>query len=336
MNELKHILLRNQWVNGWEYGILRSFENTIARVTGAEIINYPEKKIPNAILKRVGHGMNKAKYRNLLPKTTFKPEADILWVILMGPENFELDLYKGWQKSAGKKILYLCDTLPMQMHIIKRLFSNNDFDICITAFEEAVPHLEKLTNRKWYGLVQAAPADIFEPTPFEERIIHFSAYGRRFPRFHEVLINFCAKNKLYYDYTTHDGKHPTTEATELYKQYAWHVSHSLFNISWPVELTNPQRAGNLCPITARWFEAGLGGCIIIGNGPDNQKFTDELCDNIVEEIDPFASIENIYNQLDSLWSRREDLFKKSQQIREANLERWSWEARVNQILTLLK
>ena len=105
MGELKHVILKNQDVNGWEYGILRSFEKTIANVTGAEIINYPKKQISPTFLKRFGHGMDISKYRNLIPKTTFKPEADVLWVILMGPENFELDLYKGWQKSAVKKML---------------------------------------------------------------------------------------------------------------------------------------------------------------------------------------------------------------------------------------
>lgn len=335
MDQLKHVILKNQDVNGWEYGILRSFENTIARVTGAEIINYPEKKIPNAILKRVGHGMNKIKYRNLLPKTTFKPEADILWVILMGPENFELDLYKGWQKSAVKKILYLCDTLPLQMDTIKRLFSHDDFDLYITAFEDAIPTLQSITGRKWHGLVQAAPPELFKSSPFEERSIHFSNYGRRFPAFHYALLDFCNQNNLYYDYTTHDAKHPTADATELYKQYAWHLSHSLFNICWPVELTSPERAGYLKPITARWFEAALSGCIIIGKSPDNVKFDFDLDKSLVEQINPFEDKKTIFKRLDELWENREVLFVKSQKIRDENKERWSWENRINQILQWL-
>jgi len=335
MPDKKHVLLRNQWVNGWEFGIVRAFEDTIASITGAAIVNYPDRPIPQSVMKHIGHGMNRDWLRTFLPRTNFPIDADVLWIILMGPENLELDLYTGWQQNAKKKVVYLCDTLPMQMENIKKLFSNNNFDICITAFEEAVPILENATNRKWYGLVQAAPKDLFVSAAYEERVIHFSNYGRRFPLFHEALINFCAKKKLYYDYTTHDGKHPAVPAEELYKQYAWHVSHSLFNVSWPVEMTSPDRAGYLRPITPRWFEAGLAGCIVIGKGPDNPKFTSELCENMVEEIDPYTNIENIYSQLDSLWNRREDLFKKSQLIREANLERWNWEARVKYILTLL-
>ncbi len=332
---MKQVVLRNQWINGWEYGIVRAFEDTIALMTSANIIHYPERHISPSLINRMGQGMNKGKYRKFLPKANFQPEADVLWVILMGPENFELDLFTGWQKSAKKKIVYLCDTLPYQMDTIKRLFSNDDFDICITAFEEAVPELEKITKRKWYGLVQAAPNALFKPVPYEEKIIHFSAYGRRFPVFHESLMDFCNQNSLYYDYTTHNGQHPTADATELYKQYAWHVSHSLFNVSWPVEMTNPQRAGYLRPITPRWYEAGLSGCIIIGRGPDNKKFYEELCDGIVEEINPFETKEHIFKQLDYLWENRIILYEKSQQIRSANSVRWSWENRVNTILNLL-
>lgn len=331
----KHLVLQNQWVNGWEYGIVRAFEDAIARITGAKIINYPERHIHPAVMQRVGQGMNKGKYRKYLPKVAFAPEADVLWVILMGPENYELDLYKGWEKSAAKKIVYLCDTLPFQMETIKRLFSNNNFDLCITAFEEAVPQLEKVTQRKWHGIVQAAPTELFVASPLEERKIHFSAYGRRFPVFHEALIDFCGQNNLYYDYTTHDGRHPTADARELYKQYAWHLSNSVFNVSWPVELTNPQRAGYLRPITPRWFEAGLSNCIIVGKGPDNPKFYDELCTNIVHEVDPFQSKQKIFRRLDVLWQSRKALFDKSSHFRSDNAYRWSWDHRVNTILNLL-
>jgi hypothetical protein len=335
MPDVKHLLLRNQWVSGWEYGVLRSFENAIVKITGAEIINYPERKISSKLLSYMGHGMDKDKYRFLLPKAKFTPDADVLWVILMGPENFELDLYKGWQNSAKKKVLYLCDTLPKQMNAIKKLFSNNTFDVCMTAFEDAIPELEKLTNHKWHCVLQGAPTDLFEPAPFEERLIHFTSYGRRFPPFHNALLEYCKKNNLYYDYSTQAKLPATANVSEVYKQYAWHLTHSLFNVSWPLELTNPQNAGYLRPITTRWFEAGLSACINIGKGPDNPKFHKDLTPDIVEEINPYESMENIHKQLDNLWHRREDLFKKNLERREANKERWDWDNRVNTMLTLL-
>ena len=332
---MKHVLIRNQWLSGWEYGVLRTLENTIAKFTGAEIIQYPERHIPRLLIKNMGHGMSRGKYRYLLPKVKFAPEADVLWVVLMGPETFELDLYKGWQQSTKKKVLYLCDTLPKMMNTIKRLFSDNTFDVCMTAFEDSIPELEKITNHKWHCVMQAAPKDLFVPAPFKERLIHFSSYGRRFPPFHHALLEYCSRNKLYYDYSAHAKLPATADVNEIYKQYAWHLTHSLFNVSWPLELTNPQNAGNLRPITTRWFEAGLSACINIGKGPDNPKFHTELSPDIVEEINPFESMGNIHKQLDNLWNNREILFKKSQERREANKERWDWDYRVNEMLSLL-
>ncbi len=58
----------------------------------------------------------------------------------------------------------------------------------MTAFEDAIPELEKLTNHKWHCVLQGAPPDLFDPAPFEERLIHFTSYGRRFPPFHNALL----------------------------------------------------------------------------------------------------------------------------------------------------
>jgi hypothetical protein len=332
---MTHLVLQNQHLQGWEYGIVRSFEDAICKLTGASLIHYPRPQIPKKLLPYFSQGYKRAKYRHLLPKTEFTPSCDVLWVVLMGPETYNLDLYQGWQKSAKKKVVYLCDTLPFQMDTIKRLFSDNDIDLCITAFAEAIPELEKVTGRKWHGLVQAAPVELFYPTPMNERLIHFSAYGRRFPAFHELLIDFCAANNLYYDYTTHDGRHPAAPPLELYEQYAWHVRHSLFNVSWPVELTNPQRAGSLRPITPRWFEGGLSGCILLGQGPQNDMFLKELCNDIVVNFDPFAEKQQMFRQLDNIWSSRIQFFQQFQQHAKANRERWGWENRVNTILDLI-
>lgn len=193
-------------------------------------------------------------YRKYFPCQEFELQADVAWCILMGPENYQLDLFKNWNIRCKTKILYLFDTLPAQYPLIKRLFSNNIWDILITSFNDAVADLENITGRKWHSIEQAADIDLFKPVPVNDRLIHFSSYGRRYPEVHLAIKDFCVSNGLCYDYTTHDGKHPVVDSTELYRQYAWHLSHSLFTLSWPVELTNPSRAGHLHPITCRWFK----------------------------------------------------------------------------------
>jgi len=312
---MKHVLIKNDNLNGWEYGTLRSFEDSIVKVTGASILSIPDYQFAKKYLHHLGHGMNKSFLRNYLPKQPFTVEADVVWYILMGPENYKLDLFSGWNEKVKTKILYLYDTLPHQYPLITKLFSGNVWDICITSFNDAVDDLEKLTQHKWYCVEQASDALLFKGSTLSDRFIHFTSYGRRLPEFHQALLEFCSSNGLYYDYTTHDGKNPTIDPKELYKQYAWHLNHSLFTISWPVELTNPARAGHLNPITCRWFEAAASGTIIAGKCPDNSVFADWLDPNLVEELNPFGTKQQLFKQLDHLWDKRTDLFQKCQQIR---------------------
>jgi len=332
---MNHVLIKDTQLNGWEYGMLRSFESAIVKETGAFTFEIPPYTFASKYLHHFGHGMNRGIYRKHFPKQELNCKADVAWCILMGPENYCLDLYKNWESSCKTKILYLYDTLPAQYPLIKRLFSNNTWDILITSFNDAVDDLKKITGREWHCVEQAADADLFQPVPSNERIIHFSSYGRRYPALHEVIKEFCRSNGLYYDYTTHDAKHPVVDATELYQQYAWHLSHSVFTLSWPVELTNPARAGHLHPITCRWFEAAASGTAILGKQPANAAFEDWLGMDLVFGIDPASDRQHLFKKLEEAWYNRENLLDKSSLLRRKKINNWTWNERVNRIVSWL-
>ncbi len=333
---MKHILIRDSQLNGWEYGMLRSFEEAIIAQTGAEIAELPDYSLAGRFLDRFGHGLKRGKYRKYFPKQQFCPGSGVVWYILMGPENYQLDLFRGWETKAEKKILYLYDTLPGQYPLIKKLFSDNKWDLLITSFNDAVDDLQQLTGRKWHCVEQAADSGLFQPVPFSGRSIHFSSYGRRHPVLHEVLKEFSAKKGLYYDYTTHDAKHPVADAKELYKQYAWHLCHSLFTISWPVELTNPARAHHLRPITCRGVEAAACGAIVLGAPPANPAFEKSFTADAVVRLDPAGSREELLSALEKIWENRNRLFEQAYLLRERHNGEWTWNRRVQEIIELLK
>jgi hypothetical protein len=333
---LKHILIRDRQLNGWEYGMLRSFESTIRSATGASIVDIPDYEFASRYLHHFAQGTNKAAFRKYLPRQRFSGDpADVAWYILMGPENYRLDLFTGWERNYKTKILYLFDTLPAQYPLIKKLCSDGTWDILITSFNDAVQDLQTLTGRRWHCVPQAADLSVFPQVAFEERVIHFSAYGRRYPALHETLKEFCAYNKLYYDYTTHDGQHPVVDAEELYKQYGWHLSHSLFTFSWPVELTNPARAGHLRPITCRWFEAAAAGTIVIGQRPGNVSFDSLFPAETIISLDPNAGRNILFSQLENIFNDRIHLFRSREKSREDHIEKWIWPDRVKNILALI-
>jgi hypothetical protein len=314
--------------------MLRALENEIIRQTNASVVNIPDYD-NNILLKKSAHGMRLDKVRTVLPKKPLQVDADVVWFILMGPENHVLDLFSQWDIKAKHRIVYIFDTLPPQFNLVKRLYSNDQFNIRITSFPDAVEDLESITGKKWFAIEQAVPEDLFVPVPFEKKVIHFSSYGRKLPVFHDILLEFCKKNNLYYDFTTHDAKHPTAPEEDLYRQYAWHMSHSLFTVSWPVELTNPKRAGNLHPVTCRWFEAAAAGTCIIGQKPGNNTFDEMLHPDIVIDIDPFSAPAEITKRLEFIWSAREQMAEKARRIQESNTGKWTWTERVHRMMQIL-
>jgi hypothetical protein len=332
---LKHLLIRNPRLIGWEYGMLRAFEEEIIRQTDAAVSETPYYGLP-VVLNRIGHGMRWDPARAYLPKKELEiDEVDVLWYVLMGPENHELDLFKSWSAKAKHRIVYLYDTLAPQFSLMQKLFSGNDFNIRITSFSDAVPHLEKLTGQRWHAVEQAVPAGLFTPVPAEKKIIDFSSYGRRFPVFHQALLEFCKSNGLYYDYTMHAVKNPTAPEDELYRQYAWHLTHSKFTVSWPVELTNPVRAGIMHPITCRWFEAAASSTVIIGRKPGNDQFGNLLAEDLVTEINPFDEKAKILQRLDQIYANFHILQSKADEVELQNRGKFTWENRVKRILQLL-
>lgn len=284
---MKHILLENPNYSGFEYGSLKSFEESIIRSLKAEKISYPDLNyLTQTINKKILPGTNKDFLRSYIPKHEINIDGDVLWIILMGPEDFQLDIYKGWKNKNMLKIVYLFDTLPHQFKLIKKLFSNNDIDILITSFNDAIPYLEKETQRKWHYIPQGVPDFFYEPDTNKVRSIAFSSYGRKNESVHGVIKNFCTHHKLYYDYSMSKGIQKDIHPIEAYKQYAWHLKNSIFNISWPVELTNPKRANYLNPITVRWFENATAGVATIGKSPSNILFNDELYEDMVIHLNP--------------------------------------------------
>jgi len=327
---MKHTIIYDPLLNGWEYGMLRSFERVIIEEMHAVRMSIPTSRY-DRIIHHFGHGMDWGKYRKYFQRESFGFEGDAIWYILMGPENYRLDLFKDWQDKSKVKILYLFDTMPSQYRAVKRICERDHWDILVTSFNDAREDLEKLTGRSWHAVEQAVDDKLFKSVPFNERVIHFSSYGRRDAKLHGQLLEYCDKHGLYYDYTTHDGRHPIVDSSELYKQYAWHLSHSVFTFSWPVEMTNPQRAGHLRPVTCRWFEAVGAGTVIVGQEPGNKDFRNYFGAPVVEPFPFNAGKAEVFARLDELMAAAPQLYDRINSLREEKLGQLNWQDRVHRI-----
>lgn len=332
MPALKHIVLTNSNLCGFEYGVLRDFEDEIIRITGGERVESPFRKLPGFVERRVGHGTRYGELRKLIPKAEHHLKADVLWAVLMGPESFALDLFRKWDDGVGLKILYLFDTMEQQLPSIRRVLKSTNWDYTFTSFAGAVPFLEEQTQRRWLVAPQGVKLERFYPAPPQEKLISFCAFGRRLENVHQSVKAYCQATGKHYEYTTATGMQPQLDPRESYEMYAWHLNHAIFNFCWPVERTNPTRVRTFSPITCRWFEAAASGNVIIGQPPTDPTFESIFGKDFVLSIDADAGVKALNQFWDNLWSERERRLQAALERRERLSQQWSWEGRVREIL----
>jgi len=330
----RHVLLTVRGSHGFQYGMLRDFEGEIVRLTGATVVPIPEWPAPPAVKDRLAHGTRYAPLRRFVPRRGgFGVDADVLWLVLMGPEASWLDLYRAWDRRVGYRIVYVYDTFAEQLPALRRLSAAARWDLMITSFPDAVPMLERETGRPWAAVPQGVLVDRFLPVPAEKREIGLSSYGRRIEPVHQAIDRWSDETGVHYDATIASAINPGVSPAYLYKQYAFHLRHSWFTVAWPVERTNPSRAGALSPITCRWFEAGAAATTLIGAPPRDPAFVELFGEGAVLPLDPAPrSPGETREAVAALWGRRHEHLRAAEARRAARIGTWTWEARVREIL----
>lgn len=309
-------------------------QNAIQMATNADTLFLPDL---SRFEKYFIQGSQWRKCRKLIKKKKLNINSNIqvLWYILMGPENYRLDLFTGFE-DVTHKIIYFFDTLPHQIDLINNLKLNKYFSLRISSFNDSILFLQERTNYKWHYIPQASCRPNKTIDKIDDKKIAFCSYGRGSEKLNHVIRKFCKKNFIYFDFTHESQGNLKSSNFDLYKSYLWHTSMSIFNVSFAVEVTNPERAGFLSPITCRWFEAILSSNIVIGQAPRNPEFKKIFPSNFVQNINLNCSEEEIYQQIQNLWDNREVLFKSIYDgISDSMFYLYEWEFRVLEICNLL-
>lgn len=334
MPGLKHLVLTNSRPFGFAYGMLHDFEAAIVAETGAERVEAPP--VGAFVARKLGHGMRFGRFRTLVPRRRLPLEADVVWTVVMGPEDCDLDLCKDWDRGSRVRILYVYDTFRHQVPALRRILGAGRWTFAVTSFPAAVPFLEKATRHPWRAVPQGVSPERFLAGPSAaERPIAFSALGRKLDGAHEAANEFSrALGKLYVTSMPAEQLEGKTQSA-IYDQYADTLRRSTFTISWPVELTNPERSRDFPALTCRWFEAAASGTPIIGRAPADPTFDALVGRDAIVEISGPANREAVARQLPAIWERRDEYVRRAIALRAARIESWSWRARVREILSWL-
>lgn len=328
----KHLMIIDTQLVGREYGTLASFQQSIIDYTKADIYFLP-------FLSKLEKRLHQTSRFSFLRKIFLKKKRivlhnnyDVLWYICMGPENYRFDVLEGFE-NIPNRIIYLFDTLPHQLKLIKKIARRNDFNYQITSFNDAQPILEKLTNSKWYFIQQASSKRYFKEYLLKDKEVAFTSFGRGNSRLNEIIQQFCDENNLIFERTHESSGKVITNNVLLYKHYCRILSKSVFNICYPVEITNPNRAGELSPITCRWYESILARNIVLGERPKNPNFGKIFPKEFVHMLDLNCTNLEIKNQLNYYWQNKDDLFDAlyNQQMEDS----YDWVNRVEEINNLI-
>lgn len=332
---LNHVVLTDTTLRGPEYGVLRDFEDEVVRITRGQRIASPKRKLPGFVQRRIAHGTRLSGIRAWVPPARCELKADVLWVILMGPEAFTLDLFHDWERAAGFKILYLFDTMEKQLPSIRRVLQSARWDLTVTSFQGAIPFLEEHTQREWHCVPQGVKLERFHPADASRKVIDFCAYGRRLEKIHNSIKQDCFSTGKQYDYTIAASLQNQLDPVDCYQIYSWHLAHAIFNFCWPVEVTHPERVLSFSPITCRWFEAAASGNVIVGQAPQDPGFTQLFGPNLVVPINRLAGEDDLLALWHNLWQNRHLHLQSAWERRAALAHKWSWESRVLEILKLI-
>ena len=329
MNRPTHALLVDQRLHGFAAGMQRDLEAAIVRRTGAVIIPAPYPWPIRLVRRYTAAGTRYAGLAAMVPRRSFPIRCGELWVVAMGPPDFPLWYYRGWDQNASHTRLYLFDTFEFQLPTLRRLLAAGRWDQLITSFPAAVPVLERATGRRWQAVLQGVDPARFHPLPAgTEPVIGFSSYGRKLPTVHSAVAAFAARVGLNFDFTVASGLDPALDPRDNYQSYAWHLRQSWFTVSWPVEVTHPSRAGSFSPVTCRWFEAAASGTVVIGAAPTDPAFEAAFGPGFVEPLDPDAPPDKLHARLAELWDRRYELRAKRLTLAAERSHKWTWDERV--------
>ncbi len=331
---MEHLLIIDPSLQGREYGTLSAFQFSIEHITSSTSIILPEYNFFEKRFLQSSRWRFLRRFSRKRKLSQSKINADVLWYVLMGPENYRLDMFNGYE-HIPIKILYFFDTLPHQFRLIAKLKLDDMFNIKITSFPDALETLEAITKSKWEYIPQASITSSFLPD-LKKKSIAFCSYGRSNQRLNEIIKKFCSNNNLYFHCTNEGQGKIQTSNLELYHCYLWHTAQAVFNVSFSVESTHPSRAGILSPITCRWFEAILSRNIVIGHSPSTKEFEELFPNEFVQEINLECADDQIYRQIEGLWKIREELYQKVYgHLNERFFEKYLWDSRVFEICKLI-
>jgi hypothetical protein len=262
------------------YGMVVDFEETVAANSDADVIAVP---LPSrrARLAALTRG------RRIRPVAPPGSDYDLCLFVAMDPNWVPSLRYVSQLRVRARRVaVYLFDSWLRDVEMLRRhRRAWSLVDDVFVSFNHAVETYARHLDCRVRYLPQAVDGRRFHPHR-NERPIDILSVGRRLESVHKELLDLARRRDLFYYYQV--ARAPQAiDLSENQDLLARLCQSSRIQVSWPVEMTNPQRAEENSPITARWFEAAASGSVVVGSRPWNPEFERLFpYSGFVREIDP--------------------------------------------------
>jgi Glycosyl transferases group 1 len=236
--------------------------------------------------------LEKLSFLKTIPR--LKTSKNINFAVVMGPDfgQFLLSRLRG-----DEIVLYMMDAWPnyhtriakgIQLLGIKTIFFSS------SQVAEIFKAKGILKHAIW--LPEAVRIEKYTAKPMQERNIDVLNFGRKWDLHHNLIYQALQDNNISYLYEKIKGVLiiPDRDA------FIAALSDAKITICVSSNITHPERSGEICTITMRYFQCMAAKTILLGRAP--QELIDLFGYNPVIEIDmenPFLQIQSILNNPDA-------------------------------------
>ena len=251
-------------------------------------------------------------------------KKDAYFVVLMGGDFIKFYPYAFLNRK--KRYVYFFDVWEKDQPKFVDFIQKCKIDQIFVSSNQAANALNLKLGRPIANyLPEGIDISAYKQFPYNKKEIDVIQIGRKYDQYHEYILPFLSKkNKVYlYEKTKGTIIFPNQES------FITGLANAKISICFPLNITNPERAGMIETMTNRYLQSMASKCLIIGHAP--KEMLKLFGYNPVIEADLGRASE----QLETILDHYSDYIPLIEKNYETVSKYHTWENRWEQIKNLI-
>lgn len=286
----------------------------------------------NIVLKNISRVLNKIGLPSIADGFTKKKDTNAVYMYIAMNLNFlEANAYllKSLKKHGNKISLYIYDCWEPEFDDWQKVMDDIKPDYVFFCFRQTYEHYKDIYNAYW--VPQSADLSIFKDEHLEKTRM-FMSMGRVNEGIHKKILEYMEKHNIEDNRENYVYRKDRNE--EIYpdiQDLVTEINKTKYFVSVPKCYENFKRTGNVCGITARYFEAMACKTLIIGKKP---IVIDELFskDCMIEFNDDLSDFDSLIDEMEKSPEKYQEIVDKNY---ECLMNNHTWQHRARQILEII-